>query len=200
MASIFFIISSCIVKNVTVLCPLCVFRMRSAVLFLLIITVPQCSGNIQPKINIYPNRSTPCQRSQIKSAFSTFMSRHILLLNFDTTNLTEWGRYLVSMGLCDRKPNKKQSFLHISDTQSVIKICEGEGIKYEGNMCISTKKFLVFVVQSNSINGNCEYVVQFEMAYVVVACEAIETICLPVHFEKQIDTAPPRNGQICQKN
>lgn len=170
--------------------------MRLASLFLLLVTVPQGSSNIKPEISIHSKWSTPCQRSQNKSAFNTFMSRHILLIDFDTTQLASWGKYLVFMGLCGRKTN--QSFLHIKDTLSVMKICNEEGIIYKGNMCISRRKFLVFVVQSNSINGECKHQVQFENAYVVVACEAIETFCLPVHYEEQTDTTPPQYDQICR--
>ncbi|XP_051755626.1 uncharacterized protein LOC127515724 [Ctenopharyngodon idella] len=177
--------------------------MKSAVLILLFITLVfsdgrnnSISSNVQPEINLFSNWSTPCQKSQNKNAFNTFMSRHILLLDFDTTQLSYWGYYLAVMGLCGRTLN--QSFLNKRDTRSIMRVCNGEGIRYTNNMCISREKFLVFIVKSESKSGECKFQLQFEIAHVIIACEAIERVCLPVHYEGQADTAPPEHGEICR--
>lgn len=154
------------------------------------------SSDVQPQINLFSNWSTPCQKSQNKNTFNTFISRHILLLDFDTTQLYYWGYYLAVMGLCGRTLN--QSFHHKNDIRSIMRVCNGEGIRYTNNLCISREKFLVFIVKSNSTIGECKFQLQFEIAHVIIACEAIETVCLPVHYAGQTDTAPPEHGQICR--
>lgn len=178
--------------------------MKSAVVFLLLITLVfsdgqtnSSSSHVQPEINLFSNWSTPCQTSQNEKSFNIFMSRHILLLDFDTTQLSYWGYYLAVMGLCGRTLN--QSFFHKKDIKSIMRVCDGEGIRDTDNKCISRDKFLVFVVQSNSANRECKFQLQFEIAHIIIACEAIETVCLPVHYVGQTDTAPPEHGQICRR-
>lgn len=68
---------------------------------------------------------------------------------------------------------EKQSFFHRNDTYSIMRICNGGGIRKEGNLCISKEKFLVYDVQITLRNGERKFQVQFECSYVTVACEAI---------------------------
>ncbi|KAI2645086.1 Gamma-conotoxin-like TeA53 [Labeo rohita] len=176
-------------------------RMRLMVLLLLFVTLILSDGlsnnsNHHTEINLLSKQSTPCQRSLNNGAFNTFISRHILLLDFDTTQPNYWPYYLFIMGLCGRA--KQQSFLNRSDTYSIMRICNGGGIRGKDNLCISKEKFLVYVVQSSLRNKECAVQVQFERSYVTVACEAIGKFCLPVHYEGQADTAPSPSGQICE--
>ncbi|KAK9977238.1 hypothetical protein ABG768_019059 [Culter alburnus] len=173
--------------------------MRSVGFLLLIFMLSDGPNNVnssdnQPEMfpHVWP---VPCQKSQHNNRFNAFMSKHILLLDFETSQLINWGNYLLMMGLCERPT--KQSFLHREDIGSIIGICNSQGFKYKNNMCISKKKFLVYVIQSTLKNGECEFQIQIERSYVIVACEAIHNFCLPVHYETQT-TWLPSNKQICR--
>lgn len=96
----YYCIMNCEALNV---CRSAVFRMRLTVLLLLFITMMPSDGlnnsNIyQPEINLLSNQSTPWQISWKDTAFNTFISRHILLLDFAPAQLPYWGCYLKVMG------------------------------------------------------------------------------------------------------
>lgn len=180
----------------------CVFRMRSVFLPALLVTLVFSDGlsnvtssNNQPKMLPAPR---PCHIVSNINKYITFISRHILLLDFDTTQLNIWGYYLVTMGLCARA--LEQSFLHIEDTFKITRICNGKGTMYSDNKCISTEKFIVYVVKSTLKNGKCDYQLQIENFYVIVACDVIGYVCLPVHYDGQIGTELAERGPICRLN
>ncbi|KAL1272050.1 hypothetical protein QQF64_031066 [Cirrhinus molitorella] len=171
--------------------------MRLAILFVFFITLAFSDGlnNVissddQPDMLIDP---MPCQISQNINKYTTFISKHIILVDFDTTQLNNWGDYLVIMGLCGRSV---QSFLHIEDTYKITKICNGQGTRISGDMCISTEKFIVYVVK---ITEQCKFQIQIENSYVIVACDVIQSVCLPVHYEGQTGTEPSRRGPVCKR-
>lgn len=101
------------------------------------------------------------------------------------------------MGLCGR--TKEQSFLHVEDSYKITRICNEKGTRHSANMCLSTEKFIVYVVQSTLRNGQCDFRIQIENSYVIVACDVIRYACLPVHYEGQTGTEPSKRGPICKR-
>lgn len=174
--------------------------MRLAVLLMLFITLAFSDG-LNHAISSDNQTETlsvwPCQMSKNINQYIAFISKHILLVDFDTTQLNNWASYLRIMGLCSRP--SAQSFLHIEDTYKISKICNGEGTRHSANMCISTEKFIVYVIQVTWINGQCEFKFQIENSYVIVACNVIQDVCLPVHYAGQTGTEPTQRGPICKR-
>lgn len=61
----------------------------------------------------------------------------------------------------------------------------------KGNLCISKSSMDVYDVTSMSINGLCRVVrAQVARQPVVVACNKVNSQCLPVHYEKYIGQSP----------
>lgn len=176
--------------------------MRSAVLLAIFVTLVigdglnnATSSDDQPEMFSY--WPAPCERTSNLNAFNVFMSKHILQINFDTRQTRSWVDYLTRTHLCG--VNSHQSFLHKDDTKSMIEICNGGGIRDSQNLCVSVRKFRVFIVQSIWRNGRCEVQLQTEMAYVIIACQSIQNIhCFPVHFSGITYTAPSQHGQWCK--
>lgn len=157
------------------------------------------SSDDQPEV--FSNWPAPCQKVSNQNAFNVFMSKHILQINFDTTKSHIWVDYLTRTRLCGVNPH--QSFLHKDDSNSIINICNGGGIRDSQNLCISMRKFKVFIVQSVWRNGRCEVQLQTEIAHVIIACESflfhnIQIHCVPVYFSGIIYTAPSPRGQPCK--
>lgn len=180
-----------------------VFRMKAAVFLSLLITLSHGLNNVsfsngQPEMfaDIFPNWAHPCQRSLNNNAYNQFKRRHVLLRDFDTRRTSAWVDYLTTMNLCGR--TRLQSFLRKNENDSIIRICNGRGVRRGHNLCTSQRRFTVYTVESALRNGRCEVQFQTERSYVIVACEVIGNRCLPVHYERQTNTAPPRDGRTCR--
>ncbi|XDV19148.1 hypothetical protein PO909_024688 [Leuciscus waleckii] len=161
--------------------------MRSALLLVLLVLLVTL---------MFTDASFPCQRSWNNNAYDQFKYRHILSSSFNTKSRRAWAEYLTTNRLCGRAP--RQSFLNKNYKESIINICNGEGVKDRDNLCTSIRKFTVYIVQSSLSNGQCEVQVQSVRSYVVVACEVIGNQCLPVHYGTQTNWRPDQNGQICR--
>lgn len=140
----------------------------------------------------------PCQRSRNNNAYNQFKRRHVLSRQFNSSRTRAWEDYLTRKNLCGR--TSLQSFLRKDYSSSVVRICNGRGNRVGQNMCISQRRFRVFVVQSAMRNGRCEVQspVQSGRLYVTVACEVIENRCLPVHYVRQTSGRPSQPGQTCR--
>lgn len=176
--------------------------MRTEVFLVLLMTVMFTDGldNVtlsRDKRGLFSNWAYPCQRSQNNNAYNTFNHRHVLSDEFDMNSEWAWTDYLNRNRLCGRK--RFQSFLPQSYADSIIRICNGRGTRDTGNLCISTERFTVYIVQSSLTNGQCEVKKpRNNKYYVTVACEVLDNQCLPVHYEKQTYSRPSQRGQTCE--
>lgn len=140
--------------------------------------------------------SAPCLTSGNNNAYNIFEHQHILSYDFDRNSKQAWADYLNDMELCGRKP--LQSFLPRYYTDSIKRICNGQGTEVERNLCISTDMFLVYIVRSALVNNRCEVHVRHRSFYVTVACDVIDNECLPVHYQTQTSNEPEQRGSICK--
>lgn len=183
------------------ICPSYVFKMKSAVVLMLFVTLVLSDGWDKgtfsyDKPEMFPDK--PCQKSKKNNAYDIFTQRHILQDDFDTNSIEAWAKYLTTKNLCGRTKTKPQSFLCRSDTNSIIGICNNRGTIKEKNLCISDEKFNVFIVQSSVIKGKCEVSLSKGQYYVIVACDVINNRCLPVHYDGQNKDPPSKPGQKCK--
>lgn len=163
--------------------------------FLLLLLLAFSDGLFQREM--FSNRSFPCQSARNNNAFNNFTRKHILTTSLSSRQTRAWADYLMAKRLCGREP--LQSFLRKDDTDSVIRICNGRGVRYRQNMCISKRSFTVYLVRSVLTDTRCEIQsIDKENSYVIVACEVIENRCLPVHYQGQNNSRPSRSGLICK--
>ena len=103
-------------------------------------------------------------------------------------------RYLAKKGLCDRVP--LQSFIDTSE-DDVKKICRNGGKRVEsgGNLCISASGMTVYDVRSKNANGKCTVTsLTHGQQRVVVACNKVGNVCLPVHYEAYRSQQPTKQN------
>ncbi|ROL28512.1 hypothetical protein DPX16_1672 [Anabarilius grahami] len=156
--------------------------MRSAVLLLLLVTLMITDGW----------EEFPCESVNDNNAYYSFQHKHILPSNFDTNSQSAWESYLKENGLCGRA--SRQSFLRKKDEDRVQGICHERGVRYSGNMCISTRLLKVYIVESYyDSNRKCRAHVRSRYSYVVVACDVAGNQCLPVHYHGQTTSRPSGN-------
>ncbi len=164
--------------------------MRTLVFLVLFVTLVFTEGwdNIRPSRDRRFNQE-PCQESLKNNAYNKFLSKHILQDVFDTNSEPAWVNYLTKKGLCGRTPI--QSFLRSADSNKIKDICNGQGTKFENNLCISQNKFDVHIVESSNGNGQCTVTKHSNNKYyVTVACDKVDNQCLPVHYKIQTETKP----------
>ncbi|XP_039505347.1 uncharacterized protein LOC120461247 [Pimephales promelas] len=148
----------------------------------------------------------PCQGASNLNAFHVFYNQHVLQYNFDTSQTHTWADYLKKRSLCGVNPH--QAFVHKNDGNAIVGICHGGGVRNSRNLCVSARKFRVFIVQSVWRNGRCVVQLQTEIAHVIVACTnavfsaqpPIPVIhCIPVHFAGIVNTTPSLHGPRCKR-
>lgn len=104
--------------------------------------------------------------------------------------------HLQNKNLCGRK--KVQSFIEASE-KDVKEICRKSGTRLndKDNLCISNQPMMIYEVTSTKNNNGCTVtkVDPFPAQYVMVACNKVENICRPVHFQTKIQT--PKKGKPC---
>lgn len=89
--------------------------------------------------------------------------------------------YLQMHGLCGRTP--VQSFIDAPLGQ-VQQICSPAGRLVYANLCISSLSMNVYDVYS-SFSTFCSVQVVLNLPqYVIVACDNVGNLCLPVHYQK----------------
>lgn len=91
--------------------------------------------------------------------------------------------YLVKMHLCGR--TSVQSFIQADETQ-VRLVCGTSGKRVgKQNLCISKSPMRVYDITSHVTNGQC-FVTKVDVQdhRVVLACDKLDKMCLPVHYEK----------------
>ncbi|XP_029928275.1 angiogenin-like [Myripristis murdjan] len=140
---------------------------------------------------------SPCQKSKWKTAFDTFVKRHIRSGTPDSLDQNEWEKYIRNHGGCNRPT---QSFLHPSDLDRVKAVCtSGGGKTYQENLCISRQPFNFVTVRSEP--GTCGIrSIHRETKHLILACEVLDNQCLPVHFEGNPQNAKPdNNARACQQ-
>ncbi|KAI2663075.1 Zinc metalloproteinase nas-39 [Labeo rohita] len=176
--------------------------MRSAFLLALFVTLVFSDGSNDtiPSDNqpeMFSNWPTPCHRISDPNAFHVFVHRFIIQEHFDMTRPDGWAGFLTRAHRCGAQPH--QSFLHKNDLNAIFQVCRGESRRDELNLCVSMRKFRVFVVQSVMRNGRCDVQLQIEHAHVVVACEYIHIVrCIPVHLAGISYTVPSPHFQPCR--
>ena len=103
-------------------------------------------------------------------------------------------RYLTRKKLCDRVP--LQSFIDDSEV-NVQKICRNGGrrVKSGGNLCISASSLTVYDVESKHANGQCTVTsLSHRQQKVVVACDKVANVCLPVHYQGYKNQQPTKQN------
>lgn len=103
-------------------------------------------------------------------------------------------RYLQSQNLCGREP--KQSFINAPQTE-VDKICSKDGRRKELNLCMSKNPMDVYVISSQFVGQVCSVqLILKQSQFVTVACDNVENLCRPVHFDKYADQLPGKRSCI----
>lgn len=177
-----------------------VFRMRSV--FLLVLLVPLVfsdesneviSSHDQPEM--LSNWPAPCQRISDLNAYGVFIHKYIIQHHFDVTQSRAWADYLTRARLCGAQPH--HSFLHKNNINAIVQICRGESLRDALNLCVSMRRFRVFVVTSVMRNRHCDVQLQIEHTHVVVTSGSIHLIhCVYVHLDGISHTVP--HGQPCR--
>ncbi|KAJ0066068.1 hypothetical protein NL108_001301 [Boleophthalmus pectinirostris] len=138
----------------------------------------------------------PCQLSKWNNGYRTFLKRHIRDGTPQSLDQNEWEKYIRNNGGCDRPT---QSFLSPKDLDRVKAVCSAKGGKvYKENLCISQEPFTFVTVRSES--GTCGIrSVRQEKKHLILACEVLDNLCVPVHFEgNPTDRRPSNNDPSCQ--
>ncbi|XP_037309902.2 uncharacterized protein LOC119197572 [Pungitius pungitius] len=145
----------------------------------------------------FAKNDAPCQLSNWKSGFNTFLKRHLRSDTPPSEDKNQWEDYIKTHGGCDRPT---QSFLPTSDEARVKAVCTNKGgAVYKDNLCISREPFTFVTVRSAP--GTCGIrSVTKETKHLILACEELSDQCLPVHFEgNPTGATPARNAKGCQE-
>ncbi|XP_056458371.1 uncharacterized protein LOC130392003 [Gadus chalcogrammus] len=137
----------------------------------------------------------PCQRSRWNNAYDTFLRRHVPSGTPSGNDQNAWKEYISSKG-CDRPT---QSFLDPGDLERVKAVCSDRGgQQLKENLCISRERFSFVTVRSEPKTCGIRTIMR-ESKHLILACEALENHCLPVHFEGNWqDLKPDNNARGCQ--
>lgn len=131
--------------------------------------------------------SQPCKDFN-KGGFQKFKHKHILPGTFKKYDKNEFKRYMTDKDLCGR--SRIQSFFQQKDEAKVKSICNGGGLLYERNLCVSVTAFELYEVQGTDQNCN-DITVQKLTHKVVLACDKVNrNTCLPVHYEQYKNQSP----------
>ncbi|CAL8247265.1 unnamed protein product [Lota lota] len=132
----------------------------------------------------------PCQLSKWKNGFNTFLKRHVRPGTPTGLDQNVWGKYISNFG-CDRPT---QSFLDPRDLERVKAVCSDQGgQQYKESLCISRQPFAFVTVRS--VPDTCDIrSVTREHKHLILACEALGSQCLPVHFEANWENLKPDNN------
>nr|XP_046235844.1 uncharacterized protein LOC124054203 [Scatophagus argus] len=122
----------------------------------------------------------PCEQNSDMTAYNIFVKRHILQENFERSSLKAWKSYLESHGLCGRVP--VQSFIEAGENE-VLQICRDAGRRVKGNLCISESLMTVHDVKSQKMVHCNVSSVNSPKRKVIVACDKINNLCFPVHYQ-----------------
>uniref|UniRef100_A0A096M875 Uncharacterized protein n=1 Tax=Poecilia formosa TaxID=48698 RepID=A0A096M875_POEFO len=159
----------------------------------LVITVLGLAVGVNPALGL-----SPCQRTASNNAFNRFVRKHVLQAAFDTNSKTRWESYLRNLNLCDRP---RQSFVSRGDQQQFVEICNGNGKRQNGNLCTSTRSVQLYDLRVRQTLQGCIVTnLRHVRRYVTVACDKVNNICLPVHFDSSQTNRPSRrvfDSTIC---
>ncbi|XP_077056145.1 uncharacterized protein LOC143707647 [Siphateles boraxobius] len=185
-------------------------RMRSVFVLVFLVTLVFSEGldnatSVADTPEMFSRWPFPCRGTSQLNTYRDFLNQHILRYNFDTSQKHAWVDYLKKKRLCGVNPHR--SFVHKNDTNDIVGVCKGRGVRDSQNLCVSMKKFRVFIVQSVWRNGQCEVQLQTESAHVVIACnfavfevKPVQVVhCVPVHFAGIVYTAPSQHRQRCTR-
>uniref|UniRef100_A0A671XL53 Ribonuclease A-domain domain-containing protein n=1 Tax=Sparus aurata TaxID=8175 RepID=A0A671XL53_SPAAU len=89
-----------------------------------------------------------------------------------------------------------QSFIDASEVD-VQQICRkgGHRVKNGGNLCISASSMTVYDVKSKHANGQCTVTsLIHRQQEVVVACNKVGNVCLPVHYQGYENQQPTKQN------
>ncbi|XP_010883120.2 angiogenin [Esox lucius] len=137
------------------------------------------------------SNNEPCQKSRCNNCHNQFLHKHVRPGTPTTTDRNAWEKYLRENNDCKRPT---QSFLNPNDRERVDAVCSSSGGKtYKGNLCISRSPFKFLTVRSDP--GTCGVSsVREETKHLILACEALENRCVPVHFEGNREGSKPDNN------
>ncbi|XP_059899442.1 uncharacterized protein LOC132451141 [Gadus macrocephalus] len=144
--------------------------------------------------------STACTSREKGFAHCIFLCRHFPHGAPQTANLKKWKDFLG-----DPDPNRRiQSFLKPSDLGRVNAVCTDEGGRQctqpanpndkRQNLCISRQPFKYLTVVSDY--AGYPYMVTEENKHLILACDKVDNICLPTHFEPNRDRN--QNANVCR--
>ncbi|XP_041961989.1 uncharacterized protein LOC121720139 [Alosa sapidissima] len=139
--------------------------------------------------------SMPCMLSDHTTAYKTFLKRHILEGAPSTDDQNAWEELLRNKKFCSRPT---QSFLPESERQRVEAVCSPSGGKaFRGNMCISKEPFSFITVRVEQGTCGIKRIVH-ERKHLILACEKLQNVCQPVHFEGNPQSlVPDQNKPDC---
>ncbi len=81
--------------------------------------------------------------------------------------------------------------------KNIYRICQGRGWRYNShsNLCISDFPAFVYFI---TLDKECAIKkVDLDTKYLVVACDTIENVCLPVRLYSYQDNEPNRQNSRC---
>ncbi|XP_041962399.1 uncharacterized protein LOC121720399 isoform X2 [Alosa sapidissima] len=141
-----------------------------------------------------PNKhSHPCMPSAWRSAYDTFLKRHLPEDQPSSLDQNQWESFIRQHKLCHRPT---QSFLHPEDKQQVLDVCSAAGGRtMQNNLCISGQEFSFTTV--HLLYKDCTIKKVFsETKHLILACDDIDGVCRPVHFQRNPNgTKPDQNRQ-----
>ncbi|KAK5623350.1 hypothetical protein CRENBAI_015629 [Crenichthys baileyi] len=139
--------------------------------------------------------TAPCQRTASNNAYNSFLRKHVLQGSFDTRKKSEWEGYLTNLNLCDRS---RQSFVRSTDQEHFVQICNGNGKLQNDNLCTSTSRVLLYDLRVRRNSQSCTVIsLSRSYKYVTVACDKVDNLCRPVHFESSQTNKPSSTAQTC---
>ncbi|KPP58769.1 angiogenin-like [Scleropages formosus] len=143
----------------------------------------------------------PCMSTNHTSGHRTFLARHVLKSSPETLDAKVWEEFLRNHSFCHRPT---QSFLPYREKEEIDAVCSPAGGRlHTRNLCISRKPFSFITVKTVGTHlGSCNVShVDRETKHIILACETIKDICVPVHFEGNPDQEEPRDdAPDCQSS
>uniref|UniRef100_A0A3B3SG52 Si:dkey-237j11.3 n=1 Tax=Paramormyrops kingsleyae TaxID=1676925 RepID=A0A3B3SG52_9TELE len=130
------------------------------------------------------------------NAYNIFLAKHVRNDTPINEDMAAWKRFFShNQNLCNRPT---QSFLRYNDKSLINNVCTSNGGKiYERNLCISNRTFSFITVR---IKQGCEISsITRETNHIILACDKIDNVCRPVHFEgNQNNLKPNPKAPGCQ--
>lgn len=138
----------------------------------------------------------PCNNTSKLDSYTQFLYNHVHSGTPETLDQNKWQAFIKKIGTCNRTT---QSFIPFDRKEQVNNVCSPSGGKaYDRNLCISKQTFFFTTV---SLDNNCvvKRVIN-ERKHLILACNNVDNLCRPVHFEANPnDVGPDDKNPDCQR-